>query len=165
MQAIEKRLDLVMVPVPVPLYPAVVRLIAEHHAALGHSTALSDRAPNMAAPTAPSGRVPWSRDDYAQAGPYLNAFTRAILDLCSRMPGDWVGYRDAIAQAKISHFSARSQLGGLTRRLALVFGGQKDWPFEYEVEPRDRQLRFRMDEASASAWRESFGRGGANGVR
>ncbi len=156
--------ELVMVPVPVRLYPAVVRLIADHHAAngltVGPGSDASTRqdSANLAAADA-LGRPGWSQADYAKIALYLNTFSRAVLDLCSRTPGAWVAYRDAVKAGGVSHFSARSQLGGLTRRVRLILG-REDWPFECEMGPgADRQIRFRLSEAAAAAWKAGFVRG------
>lgn len=154
--------DLVMVPVPVALYGAVLRFVAE-------SLVRGERGGRSEAPcpgpeereqrgAAQARRGGWAAADYAAIAPFLNTFSRAVLDLCSERAGQWVAYHDAVSVSGVASASARSQLGGLTKLVKRTFPeeGERGWPFECEVTPgSDRQLRFRMSVEASLLWAEA----------
>ena len=151
--------DLVMVPVPVALYGDVVRLVAESLGAGARAVppvaprSGTDEPEPPAAP--PVGQPGWSAADYVAIAPFLNRFSRAVLDLCSARAGEWVTYHDAVAVSGVASASARSQLGGLTKlvKRSLPAGSERGWPFEYDLTPgSDRQLRFRMSAEASRLW-------------
>lgn len=169
MQPSESNAEFVMVPIPVSLYPSVIRLIADFQATTTHR--VPRLAPTSEAPTGGSapavrqageGIDKWSKSDFETLLAYVNPFSRAVLDLCSRAPDQWILYRDAVAKSGIKTASARSQLGGLTKLVNRLFPQDdwRGWPFEYDVEPgEERQLRLRLDKESARLWTE-VSRGG-----
>jgi hypothetical protein len=163
--------EFVTVTVPVPLYSTVIRLIADYQGPAPPSSAVTPPSspPAIAAavvhvaglPVASQEKRPrirWSEADYADLKPHLNQFSRLVLDLCAKTPAKWVTYEDAVKESGFETASARSQLGGLTRKIDKRFPDHVDangdtlWPFECDSTP-DRQLRFRLREEAALNWK------------
>jgi hypothetical protein len=161
----DPRTEFVMVTVPVPLYPTVIRLIADYQTIPSSPVTPArpaspvvvhaDEPPVASQEKRP--RIRWSEADYADLKPHLNEFSRLVLDLCAKTPTKWVSYEDAVKESGFTSASARSQLGGLTRKVEKRFPDHVDakddalWPFEFDSTP-DRQLRFRLSEDAALNW-------------
>lgn len=154
--------DLVMVPVPVALYGAVLRFVAESLVSGERGGRSETAGPAPDEPdqrgAAQARRGGWAAADYAAIVPFLNTFSRAVLGLCSQRAGQWVAYHEAVSASGVASASARSQLGGLTKLVKRIFPEdvERGWPFECEVTPgSDRQLRFRMSVEASRLWAES----------
>jgi hypothetical protein len=102
------------------------------------------------------GSTAWSREDFRTLAEDANGFTRTVLDLCARAPGQWVTRRQAAEAAGVGGASANAQLGGLTKLMKGMFepDNEHEWPFESEWLEEEEQLRFRLNEEVAHLWLE-----------
>ena len=165
MPALEPKNEFVMVPVPVPLYASVIRMIADCQATAPSFAPTAEAPPAVGLPldadATATHPATWSKADFAKIAPYLNPFSRVLIDLCAQTPGRRVRYRDAVdaaTQLGIGRASARSSLAGLRQLVKRVFPSdfdERDLPVKYEPAPgKDRQSQFYMDEEAARLWTE-----------
>jgi len=96
----------------------------------------------------------WSEEDFARLAEIIKNTARAMLDLCSESPGEWVGLRDVEARADRTRHQARADLAGLTMMVKHRFV-RINWPVEIKWEAAGPgQSAYRMTEESSAMWRK-----------
>ena len=97
--------------------------------------------------------VGWVQEDFARLAEIVKNTVRAMLDLCSESPGEWVGLRDVETRAERTRYEARGDLAGLTMMVKHRFG-RSNWPVEIEWEAGGPGQQFySMTDERASMWR------------
>lgn len=151
----------VTLQVPQRFYESIVSELAR--LVTNERLGASEAAPStpVEAPVSEAGGTsrPWTEADVRRlrSANGLNKMVKALLDLGSERPGEWVSYGDAQNHAGISNGSARAALAGLTRHVKARYG-RTNWPFyaawQADGEILDGQMHYRVSAPVAEAWRE-----------
>jgi hypothetical protein len=96
--------------------------------------------------------TPWSRDDLALLLSLPFEVPHAILDLCSAVPGAWVGATDVYERAGVPQKSGIGKIAGFGFSVRLRFGrSNPPWETSWRVLGENQQY-YRVDASVASDW-------------
>jgi hypothetical protein len=150
---------MVLLPVPQQHYATVVRALAD---ALGGNGELrtdfgvSPHVESEGGDKKPDGE--WTRDEVRRIKETVrNSSVRALLDLTSERPGEWVSIREVEQRANRTFPQTRADLGGFTKIVKRLFKDHdRKWPFEaaWAVDG-EQQYSYRVSDEIARWWREA----------
>lgn len=96
--------------------------------------------------------VPWTIDDYAQLAALPFEVPQAVMDLCSRLPGHWVGSSDVYEKAGVTTRSGMGKLAGFGYSIRTRFErSNPPWQLDWSHGGLHQQY-YSVDEATAILW-------------
>ena len=146
--------EFVNIAVPRRLYAQVIRFVADHLDADGHG--------GTTPPPPPSGSPVGQRWDGSRFNALWKTLAtptpRALLEVTSERPGEWVAFREICDKAGVPAAQAAAELAGFTKLLKREFG-DRTWPVQVQAPSAAGEgSQYLMSAELAKEWRRAVTR-------
>jgi len=100
---------------------------------------------------------PWTQEEIAELKRTINVTGRAMMELTSARPGEWVSFEEVCEAAGQTAKAANPYLSGLTRHVRKYYGHSK-WPVDYQAGPSlglPYGIHYRISNEKAEWWNKA----------
>lgn len=174
--------QIVLLPVPISLYPAMVAALQQALAASAEKPSVPATQPTASAAGEPATSanehipaledlgddhpfgfverteyptVPWTEADIREL--YKVVADRpvivALLDLCASEPGKWFNLGEVASAAGVEYARAKGGMSAFTRTIHAHFN-RDNWPTQWKWHKTELRAYYALDEAMSQVWRK-----------